>query len=138
MDKQELTPSLEDYLEAILVLESKNRVSRVKEIAEVLDIKMPSVTAALRNLKSRGLIVHEKNSFITLTTEGKKIAKEVHRKHHILLSFFSNVMDLPEQKSEEVACAIEHIIDIDVAEKFEKLTDKMVHCSKCDSKKELS
>ncbi len=138
MIKQELTPSLEDYLETILILETENRVARVKEIAENLNVRMPSVTSALRNLRDRGLIAHEKNSFITLTKEGKEIAQEVHKKHHILLTFFSEVMDLPKEQAEEVACAIEHIIDEGVADKFKKLTDKMVSCTGCDPKKELS
>ncbi len=138
MEKQELSPSLEDYLEAVLILETQHRVARVKDIAEHLDVRMPSVTSALRNLKERELIKHEKNSFITLTVEGKEIAKEVHEKHHILNCFFSEVMNLPEEKSEEVACAIEHIIDMKVAHKFKKLTEKMISCTDCDHKSELS
>ncbi len=138
MDKHELSPSLEDYLEAILILETENRVARVKDIAEHLDVRMSSVTSALKNLRDRNLIAHEKNSFITLTDDGKQIAEEVHAKHHILYTFFSDVMDLPAEKCEQVACSIEHIIDMRVAEKLQKLTNKMVGCSKCDHKKEIS
>ncbi len=53
---------MEDYLETILLLERANKVARVKEIAERMSVQMPSVTAALKALKTRGLVEYEKNS----------------------------------------------------------------------------
>ena len=116
-----LTPSLEDYLEAILQLESKNRVARVKDIALELNVQMPSVTGALKNLKSKGMIEYEKNSFINLTPQGLKIAKRVFRKHKILVSFFKNILLLDEESAKETGCKIEHVIDIETAVKLGNL-----------------
>ena len=62
MSGQNLTPSLEDYLEAILRLERKNRVARVKDIAVLLNVQMPSVTGALKNRRARERVNSEKNS----------------------------------------------------------------------------
>ena len=116
-----LTPSLEDYLEAILQLESKNRVARVKDIALELNVQMPSVTGALKNLKSKGMIEYEKNSFINLTPQGLKIAKRVFRKHKILVSFFKNILLLNEESAKETGCKVEHVIDIETAVKLGNL-----------------
>ncbi|MCB5933138.1 metal-dependent transcriptional regulator, partial [[Eubacterium] rectale] len=40
----ELTKSNEDYLEAIGLLSEKNGTAQVRDIAEMLKVKMPSVT----------------------------------------------------------------------------------------------
>jgi len=123
MDKNiKLTPSLEDYLEAILQLEEKNRVARVKDIAEKLSVQMPSVTGALKNLKSKGMIEYEKNSFINLTDQGKVLAKAVLKKHTILLRFLEQTLFLAPEKAALEACRIEHSIDQETAKRLENLS----------------
>lgn len=123
--KSNLSESMEDYLEAIFILQEKNRVARVKEIAEIIGVKMPSVTVALKFLKEKGLIEYEKNSYITLTAEGTKIAQTTRDKHNILTEFFDKVLNLKEA-SEKVACHLEHVIDIETAKKIEKLTKHLI------------
>lgn len=135
MDKNiKLTPSLEDYLEAILQLEEKNRVARVKDIAEKLSVQMPSVTGALKNLKSKGMIEYEKNSYINLTDQGKVLAKAVLKKHTILLSFLEKTLFLGPEKAAEEACRIEHSIDQETAKRLENLNS---YLSKNYSDKDL-
>ena len=85
-----LTPSLENYLEAILFIETRNRVARVKDIADHLKVQMSSVTVALKNLKGKGLVSYEKNSFIVLTEKGKVIAVNTQKKHDIIRFFLEN------------------------------------------------
>lgn len=119
---QKLTTSLEDYLEAILFLEEKNRVARVKDIAEFLSVQMPSVTGALKNLRSRGLVEYERNSFINLSKEGLKVAQLIRKKHVILSSFLGNVLRLDKKQADEEACKIEHSISQDTASRIQKLT----------------
>ncbi|MDA3957008.1 metal-dependent transcriptional regulator [Oceanispirochaeta sp.] len=117
-----LTPSLEDYLEAILQLEKINRVARVKDIAEKLSVQMPSVTGALKNLKSKGMIEYEKNSFINLTARGKELAEIVLKKHNILVTFLEETLLLDTGKAEDEACRIEHSIDLDTAKRIKNLS----------------
>ncbi len=121
-NNDELTPSMEDYLEAILLLEQKNRVARVKDIAERLSVQMPSVTGALKSLKSRDLVEYEKNSFINLTSKGLKLARAIHHKHTILVDFFSEGLGLDGEYAESQACMVEHAIDEDTAERVRNLT----------------
>lgn len=44
----ELTKSNEDYLEAIGLLSEKSGTAQVRDIAEMLKVKMPSVTSAVK------------------------------------------------------------------------------------------
>jgi DtxR family Mn-dependent transcriptional regulator len=113
---------MEDYLETILLLEQKNRVARVKDIAEKLSVQMPSVTGALKSLKSRELVEYEKNSFINLTPKGLKLAKAILQRHEILVDFFSLALGLEGEHAEDQACRVEHAIDQSTAERFRNLT----------------
>lgn len=118
-----LTTSLEDYLEAILFLEEKNRVARVKDIAEYLSVQMPSVTGALKTLKNKDLVEYERNSFINLSKEGLKIARSIRKKHDILKKFLNKTLLLDEETADEEACKIEHAIDKSTANRIKNLTE---------------
>ncbi len=113
-----LSPSLEDYLEAILILENRHRVARVRDIAAHLNVQMPSVTGALKNLREKGLVNYEKNSFISLTDEGKTAAEDIFNKHSVLVEFLEKILLLPHSRAVEQACNIEHVIDSETAERF--------------------
>jgi len=47
--------SLEDYLEAIANLYRDGKVVKVRQLSRTLNVKMPSVTAALKGFLRRGL-----------------------------------------------------------------------------------
>lgn len=113
-----LSTSLENYLEAILVLERRNRVARVKDIAEYLNVQMPSVTGAVKNLREKGLINYEKNSFISLTPEGMQIARSIERRHSVLQCFLENVLLVDSEQASDIACKMEHALDTETAEKL--------------------
>jgi DtxR family Mn-dependent transcriptional regulator len=106
-----LSENLEDYLETILILQNKNTVARVKDIAEKLGVLSGTVTSALRSLSDKKLIDYKPYSFITLTKKGKKIAKEILRRHNVVKDFLQCVLLLDENKAEENACRMEHSMD---------------------------
>jgi len=114
MVKQEIqrqhTPSMEDYLEAIANLGGEGKVVRVKQISEVLGVKMPSVTSALEKLSEKGLVVHEKYGYVGLTPEGESVAKDVIHRHEALSRFFNEALGIDREVAEVDACKIEHVI----------------------------
>jgi DtxR family Mn-dependent transcriptional regulator len=107
---REQTPSMEDYLEVIANLGAKRETVRVKEISRVLNVKMPSVTSALKKLSEQGLVVHEKYGYVELTPEGARIAADVIHRHKTLSRFFAEALDVDQKTAEEDACRIEHVI----------------------------
>jgi DtxR family Mn-dependent transcriptional regulator len=106
-----LSESMEDYLEVILALEKKTKVARAKDIAEQLQVQRGSVTGALKNLGEKGLINYEPYSFITLTAKGKRIARDVTHRHHVLKDFLLNVLQIDPVIAEDNACRMEHAVD---------------------------
>ena len=116
--KTNLTASLEDYLEAIAELTATDGHAHTKAIAGKLNVKMPSVTGALRQLEKMGYIIYNAHYPVELTSAGKKVAEEVVRRHGILKNFFGNILGLTPEKASLAACHLEHVVDSDTIERF--------------------
>ena len=120
-----LSASLEDYVEAILRLERESRVTRVSEIAAHLEVSRPSVTGAIKILGARGLVCHAPYGHVTLTEEGVRVASEVERRHLLIRDFLTGVLSLPEDKAEEAACRMEHVLEAEVLAHFVSYSEQL-------------
>jgi len=109
-----LSASLEDYLEAIFNLAGRSGVARSKDIAELLGVSKSSVTGALRVLKKRGLANYKPYDFVTLTEAGQAAAAKIARKHTILKSFLVNVLGVEIDIAQQAACKAEHALGQEV------------------------
>ena len=108
MEPQQLSASLEDYIEAIYHIITEKQVARGKDISARLSVSGASVTEALRALSRKGLINYAPYEVITLTAEGRLIAEDVILRHNSLKQFFIDVLAIEEPLAEEGACKIEH------------------------------
>ncbi|RKY23926.1 MAG: DtxR family transcriptional regulator [Planctomycetota bacterium] len=113
-----LSASLEDYLEAIFNLAGASNVARSKDIAKSLGVARSSVTGALRVLKKKGLANYRPYDYVTLTKAGQDIAAEVVRKHNIITSFFVNVLGVETDIAQQAACRAEHTLGPEVISKL--------------------
>jgi len=107
----DLSPNLEDYLEAIFVLESSEQKARAKDIADKLDVQRASVTGALHSLSQKGLINYTPYAAVTLTSEGFRIATKVVHRHKVLFEFLNTFLNVPADRAGTTACHMEHHID---------------------------
>ena len=119
----DLSPALQDYLEAVLALVETDRVARVSAIARRLGVGKPAVTSALKALAGKELVNYEAYQFITLTDEGRRIAREVARRHRVLREFLSEILGFEPEKAEDNACRMEHHMDRAVLDRIGDLTD---------------
>lgn len=103
-----LSPSLEDYLEAILSLVRTEGTATVTEIAQRLNVAKPSVVKALKRLRKRKLITQEPYGSVNLTAEGRDLAREVRLKHKTLVNFLVEFLGVDAATAEGEACALEH------------------------------
>jgi len=113
----------EDYLEAILFLECKNRIVRSVDIAKRLNVSRPSVNKAINNLKERGYISKEHYGNIMLTDEGRKLDENVQSRDSILSTFLTQILGVDEQIAEIDACKMEHDISDETIEKLKSFID---------------
>lgn len=107
-DKNDLSSSLEDYLEAILELQELHSVARVKDIADMLNVKRSSVTIALRALSEKNMVNYAPYSVITLTNEGYEVARSIRNRHDLLKKLFTELFAVDLEIAEKSACRMEH------------------------------
>ncbi len=99
----------EMYLETILVLTKRGGPVRSLDVANEMGYSKPSISRAMGILKNDGYIEIDESGYITLTTEGKKIAKTIYERH-VVISELLISLGVDKKTAEEDACRIEHVI----------------------------
>lgn len=77
----ELGKSLEDYLEAILILSSRNETVHSVDLARHMNFSKPNITHATKELRNKGYLKMESNGNLKLTEEGRQIAEKIYKRH---------------------------------------------------------
>ena len=130
---EQLSASLEDYLEAIFNIISEKGGVRAKDIARYLDVKAGSVTTALQSLAKTDHINYQPYEVITLTSKGLEQAQEIIRKHEILRDFFVDILGADAEIAEDGACKIEHVIPDRLLNRLIAFTEFVQTCPRCGS-----
>ena len=116
--KLHITPSLQDYLEAIFHIVARKQAARAKDIADRMQVNSSSVTGALRALAQKGLVNYSPYDIVTLTPQGYKLGAQVVRRHEVLRDFFTGVLGVNDREAEEAACKMEHGMTPAILERF--------------------
>jgi DtxR family Mn-dependent transcriptional regulator len=120
---ERLAPRLEDYLETIYLLEKKNGVARVKEIARERHVRMPTVTEVLKRLSDKGFVHYEPYGYVRTTKKGREYAEKLYAKHKVLIDFMRQVLHLPADVAEKEGCLMEHHLSAYTVDRLRKLTE---------------
>lgn len=100
-----LTSSMEDYLEAVLVLQQQKGYVRCVDVAELLDVKKPSVSRAVKELSKKKCLIKKDDGTLSLTEQGQQI----YEKHQ----FFTKRLveaGVPQDIAAQDACKLEYVI----------------------------
>ena len=133
-DKRQLSASLEDYLETIYWILRDKQAVRAKDIGKRLNVSRSSVTGALHLLAERELINYTPYDVITLTDQGRAIARDVARRHETLRNFFIKVLAVEERDADEAACKMEHAISEVILDRFVNFVDFVERCPRGGTK----
>ena len=99
--------SAEMYLETIHVLSLKGKPVRSIDVVNELEYSKPSVSVAMKNLKTKGFIVMDADGYITLTAKGLKIAETMYERH-IAISEWLISLGVDKKTAIHDACKMEH------------------------------
>ncbi len=124
--------SAENYLETILVLSKRKPQVRSIDIAHELSFSKPSVSVAMKNLRTNGYINMDQEGYITLTSSGLAIADKIYERHQ-LLSKWLMALGVDPQTAAEDACRMEHVISSESFEAIKRHTQIMGGKLKSDS-----
>lgn len=115
---RELSPSMEDYIEAIyLTMQEKDSV-RPGDLSARLDVTASSVTEALRLLRDKGLVEYVRYGAVSLTQSGLAAARDVYYRHRMMARFLVEVLGVEAAMAEESACRLEHAVSPDILQRF--------------------
>lgn len=101
--------SVEDYLEAILILSKQKPQVRSIDVANELGYSKPSVSVAMKNLRQKGYVNVSEEGYLSLTSEGQKLASTVYERHSVISGWLIRLGVSPEIAVED-ACRMEHDI----------------------------
>jgi len=113
-----LSSNMEDYLEAISFCADDKGVAHVSSIRDMLGVKTPSVTGAVKALAEAGYVKHEPYSGIILTAKGRRAAEDVKKRHAILSRFLTQVLGVNPKTADIDACKMEHAVSKETLEKL--------------------
>ena len=111
--------SIEDYLEAILVIQQQNGHCRSVDVANRLGFTKASVSVAVANMSRMDYLHKLADGNLVLTEAGRAYAASVLDKHRLLTSALIRI-GVPEDIAEADACKIEHDIS---DQTFDKLRE---------------
>ena len=120
-----LSANMEDYVEAVLFCANEQGLARVSDIRDLLGVKTPSVTGAMKLLAENGYVVHEPYGGIKLTAKGRRAAEDVKKRHAILSRFLTQVLGVTPKTADMDACKMEHAVSKETLEKLHAYLHKI-------------
>jgi len=113
-----ITVSKEDYLKAILEAESEGETVISATLAHWLSVSPPAVTMAVRRLKRDGLVRVQSGGEVSLTAAGRKIARKLTLRHHLIERMLAEMFGMEWYKVHDEAERLEHAVSPDFEAKL--------------------
>ncbi len=120
--------SVEDYLKAVYELSRNGNAVSTTEISRTLKVAPASVTEMLKKLSEKSYIAYSPYHGTTLTSNGRRIAEKMARKHRLLERFLHDVLKIDTVKVHTQACEMEHSLSDDAEESLCRL---LKHPDRC-------
>jgi DtxR family Mn-dependent transcriptional regulator len=108
------TPTIEDYLTIIYVMERDGDEVIAARLAESMEVAPPTVTMTLKRLERDGWITTEQGKDIRLTDKGCEASRSVIRRHMLTEWMLARMLNVPWSRVHAEADQIEHTISDEI------------------------
>jgi DtxR family transcriptional regulator, Mn-dependent transcriptional regulator len=122
------TPTIEDYLAIMYVIDRDGEEIIAARLAESMDVTPPTVTVTLKRMERDGWIEVERRKNIHLTELGYEAASSVIRRHMLTEWMLARMLKVPWSDVHSEAHAIEHSISDDIENKMRQNFDDPQVC----------
>ena len=119
----DLTASMEDYLEMICRMLKGQDIVRIQALSENLHVKPSSASKMVNALKERGYISFQKYGYLTATPKGLEVGEYLLYRHDILHEFLC-LLNHSENELEQVE-KIEHYINRETVANLHLLLERL-------------
>lgn len=111
--------AMEDFLEALLMLEQEGKPLETTLVAEKLEISKPAVHQMGHELIDRGYITRKDYGDMTLLPAGREIAKSTLHRHNVLKDYLLSI-GVSQETAEHDCCLMEHVVSDETFKAMEK------------------
>ncbi len=119
-NERDLSSAVEDYLRAIIELESRDGRATTSAVAEHLDVSAPSASAMAKKLAELGLVERWPYRGVVLTARGRRAALELVRHHRLLERYLVESLGVPLDAVHEEADRLEHALSEEVEARIDE------------------
>ena len=123
LENNQITKSMEDYLEMICRYAKEENFVRINFLASKLNVRPSSASKMVYNLKLEKLVSFEKYGVIQPTKKGWELGGYLLYRHDVLNRFFC-LLNQSDDELEQVE-QIEHFMNRDTVANLEKLCNRM-------------
>ena len=118
------TITVENYLKAIYSRQGETgRREKTKEIADDLEVSLPSVSGMIKSLSEEGLVEYEPYKGVRLTEQGRKTALHVIRNHRLIEVFLMRTLGYSWDEVHPEAERLEHAVSDRLVERIDAFLD---------------
>ena len=116
--------TIQNYLEAILIISFRKQHVKAIDIVRYLDFKRPTVSIALKELEEDNYIKIDSNKNISLTKKGNDVASAMYERHEYIAKILMK-LGVSKKTAYEDSCLIEHDLSKETFEAIKKATKNM-------------
>ncbi|MEM3554729.1 MAG: metal-dependent transcriptional regulator [Candidatus Micrarchaeaceae archaeon] len=116
-----ITPTIEDYLGLIYLLEREGQTVIGARLAKRLGVSRPTVTMTLQRMVRAGLVRLNERKEVSLTPAGLEAAENLLRRHMLAEWLLRDLVGLPWHQVHEEADRLEHHFSEQAVERLETL-----------------
>ena len=111
---KDLVDTTEMYLRTIYELEEEGITPLRARIAERLEQSGPTVSQTVARMERDGLVIGAGDRSLKMTTDGRRLATAVMRKHRLAERLLTDIIGLDIAKVHDEACRWEHVMSDEV------------------------
>ena len=115
------TPSREDYLVTIYLLQQTTPLVRSIDVAKTLNHSKPSVSQSLRLLQENGLVSFAEDHTLLLTPQGTRQAQYIYDRYQTTVDFLTHILHVSPATACEDARRMEHYLSKETHQKMKTL-----------------
>src|SRR5690606_19889700 len=104
-------------------LVQRNGVASTNEVATTLGVAAASVTGMIRRLAAQGFLDHAPYRGVQLTDAGRRAALRTIRRHRIIETYLTEVLDYPWDRVHDEAERLEHAASDELIERLAAALD---------------
>lgn len=91
------------------------------DVADYMRFSKPSVSHAVKQLKTQGFLLMDNNGQLLLTDSGQAMAEKIYERHCFFTKYFTE-MGVDPKLAESDACKLEHVISDECFQKLKEST----------------